>query len=38
LFSGKLKALCPGEDFIGVQIPETYISQSYVIIDSLKKN
>jgi hypothetical protein len=38
LFSGKLKALCPGEDFIGVQIPETYISQSYVIIESLKKN
>jgi hypothetical protein len=38
LFSGKLKALSPGEDFVGVQIPESHISQSYVIIDSLKKN
>ncbi len=38
LFSGKLKALCPGEDFVGVQIPESHISQNYVIIDSLKKN
>jgi|GEM_PF-1005418 hypothetical protein len=38
LFSGKLKALSPGEDFVGVQIPESHISQSYIIIDSLKKN
>jgi hypothetical protein len=38
LFSGKLKALRPGEDFLGARIPESYISQSYVILESLKKN